>query len=397
MKRRHETIAAANTSTVNTGRACEQQTVTAVRQNEPAAAMEAESAKKSKLSSSFLLGTLPPVIHSSSESSSDEWEESVEGVQASASLKLGQSGSRQPFIPSLRRGMVVKPSWNTAPTPTLNSFKVSGKGRVKVEWTATGTDVYKVKARGHIEGYVGSDGCEYYDKHFSVSCSCPDGQRQRRESMRSNRILVCKHAHAALLSVLDEGAEQEHQRKQAVKEAEQQHPFQQQQADTAGKLQALQDLGLAGERERITYGLHKLTSEQLVAHLTGKLKTAEGLRLLSQLFAKDVLPAKQVASCERCHQQYDPQYPSDCVCRIPHPSLFVRTRWNTSSMSWKHCLRCHADFQLQGIHVCSSFRRKLHCKGGYCFEGPHTGDPNVVQKEGWNPENINRYFREDVS
>ena len=104
----------------------------------------------------------------------------------------------RPFIPGLVRGDYVAGSRHTAGTPQLIRSEVNdGDESVDFRWQAVGSSIYTVTAQGALTG--SDDGVN----DFKVICSCPDGDSQRAASRTSNRRYVCKHAKAALDSVID--------------------------------------------------------------------------------------------------------------------------------------------------------------------------------------------------
>lgn len=80
-------------------------------------------------------------------------------------------------------------------------------GECHIEWRARksdGTDYwYEIEAIGipRVEIEYG----EFVCRGLSVTCTCPDSRnRQEKASCQENRLIVCKHAAAALETVLDE-------------------------------------------------------------------------------------------------------------------------------------------------------------------------------------------------
>ena len=128
-------------------------------------------------------------------------------------------------IPGLIPQAFARGSPNTAPTPQLVRARIDkDTGRFKVEWNAKGSQVYRVTANGVLrivawtEQHDGS-ALPVFDKgSFHASCDCPDGTRQQRFNERHGQtsgsyvqLRVCKHAAAALESVLDPEAIKEYE------------------------------------------------------------------------------------------------------------------------------------------------------------------------------------------
>lgn len=97
---------------------------------------------------------------------------------------------------------------------------------------------------------VAEGACQTDQQGLNVSCSCPDGQRQALVSRTRGRLIVCKHAAAALESVLDANPveEEKRQQHQAKKRREREHAAKEQECK---RQRQLQDEQLPGERERL--------------------------------------------------------------------------------------------------------------------------------------------------
>ena len=120
-----------------------------------------------------------------------------------------------------------------------------------------------------------------------VRCNCPDGDRQWASTQRAGRLRVCKHATAALDSVIDDVAVAMAVKKGTARAAK------------LKKERAAQDKALPGERERIEHGLRKLPAAEIIAHLQQEIESLAGLRNLARLFGPGLMPAKQVLRCLR--------------------------------------------------------------------------------------------------
>lgn len=211
-----------------------------------------------------------------------------------------------------------------------------------------------------------------------VRCSCPDGDRQWASSEKAGKLRVCKHATAALESVVDAVAVAMAVKTGAARAAK----LKKEKVQRAGKLvkeRAAQDKALPGERARIEHGLRNLPATEIVAHLQREIESLAGLRNLARIFGSGVMPAKQVLRCLRCDRDYDPHFGT--ACKIQHPADCCVTRWDGSKISWSECMRCNSTFDLDGVH--SWGRNAVGDDGEYCFEGQHTTDAKVMQEDGF--------------
>jgi hypothetical protein len=127
---------------------------------------------------------------------------------------------------------------------------------------------------------------------LEVTCDCPDGERQREESLQTGTTIVCKHGHVALMSVLD--IELERTGAKRVPET------------TANRFAgfATVDLALAGELTRLKHGLASSTAEEVLAMIRTRLGTVKGLRAAAQLFTPSLMPTKIVRYCQRCEKEW---------------------------------------------------------------------------------------------
>lgn len=292
--------------------------------------------------------------------------------------------SDRPFIPGLVKEAYIPGSWHTAGTPELIRSVVNGN-EVDFEWRAVGSSVYSITAKGAVR--LLKSGAPTYDANsFKVVCSCPDGDRQQIVSRSSNKLYVCKHARASLESVLDTAATAQIKAKQEAaaaegrKKAEQHEKFLEEQ-------RGLQESEMPGERERIEYGLSKRSDADIAKLVKNASETVEGLKALTKIFPEDVLPSKKTVVCGRCKQEYDPQIPSDNVCREDHPYERRKTMWDGSKKSWEHCRRCGKDFGLDGFHSWGKRKRDdPEDEGDCCYETTHvpeeeydTDDDHIIQ------------------
>jgi hypothetical protein len=175
--------------------------------------------------------------------------------------------------------------------------------------------------------------------------------------------IVCKHAHAALSSVLDMELERNEAKRAPKTTGDRYAGF------------ATLDLALPGERTRLEHGLTSSTAEEVLAMIRTRLGTVDGLRAAAQLFPPSLMPTKIVRYCQRCEKEWDPQFPAQSRCRIEHPYDCVSTQWEGSKVSYSHCSECGEDFNGEGT---SNVRRlrgipSIHEKS-WCFEGAHIAE-----------------------
>lgn len=216
--------------------------------------------------------------------------------------------SSQLIIPGLFKEVYVAGSRHSAGAPELIRSNVDDDNTVSFEWKAVGSSVYTIIAKGSVT-IVGWDvhGHPKFDS-FEVECSCPDGERQRTISQQRGKLYVCKHAKAALDSVVDPNgkANFEAQKRGHMEEATRQ--------------KRLQEEELPGERARIEHGLSKRSADEIVTIIKERVMTVEGLEALVTLFPPDVMPAKTTQKCGRCKKEYDPNIQSELICRLSIPS-----------------------------------------------------------------------------
>mmetsp|Transcript_20682 Transcript_20682/g.44925 ORF Transcript_20682/g.44925 Transcript_20682/m.44925 type:complete len:304 (+) Transcript_20682:32-943(+) len=292
------------------------------------------------------------------------------------------------FIPGLVRGVYSAGSRHSAPVPTLVRSDVE-ESISDFEWEAHGSQTYKITAKGSIVMKVESDTVAFDFTTFRVNCTCPDGDRQSLLSLQTKRLYVCKHAKAALDSVIDPSAEKaQHTRRQ--EQMEQAGIVRARRAAEEKRIEEEQERDFPGERKRIEYGLEKLSGEEVVRILKNQAKTVEGLKALVQVFKADVMPSRKEEQCGRCNKKYDPQIPADRICQIEHPYDKVNTEWDTSKKSWSHCRQCDKTFGLDGYHSCGKRGRDdPEEEGDYCYEGQH------VPAAEFDPEKDGGVFDED--
>jgi len=287
-----------------------------------------------------------------------------------------------PIIPGLVKEAYVAGSRHSVPSPDLTRSDVDGTS-ADFEWKAIGSDVYKVVAKGSVViiGWSGDGRPRFDSESFHATCSCPDGARQRVESINSGKVYVCKHAEAALDSVLDSAAanEIESQRKARAAEATVVKNYHVAYQETQRKEQ---DAKFPGERKRIEHGLSKRSADEIMTLLKESVTTVDGLEALAKLFPKETMPAKTTTRCGRCKKEYDHNIPSDQICRIQHPCEKVDTEWNGSKKSWDHCRNCDKTFNLNGFHSWGRRgRNDPFDEGEYCYEDQH------VPEVGYDAEN----------
>ena len=281
-------------------------------------------------------------------------------------------------IPGLGRQAFVIGSWHEAPNPTLLRSEVSADA-IDFEWSAQGTQVYKVTAKGTLRKSDAAPGGVL--EAFDVRCSCPDGVRQRLATVMGGKLHVCKHAAAALAMVLDpavKAREAEEAKLRAAAEAREAKLREQQRAKQQALLVAervKQDAEMPGERARIEHGLKNQKAEDVVTLLQAGLRTLDGLRAAAALFPPAVFPPPSIRHCRRCGEDYDLNIPAQLVCRLEHPDEHVSRRWDDSKHSYSECNKCGKTFNLDGY---SSFGRKRKHdpweEGPYCWEGEHKAE-----------------------
>ena len=271
-------------------------------------------------------------------------------------------------IPGLGTEAFVKGSWHEAPNPTLVRSEVSANG-IDFEWSAQGTQVYKVTAKGALRVCDAAPGGVQL-KALDVRCSCPDGVRQQLATAMGGKLHVCKHAAAALRTVLDPAVK--------AREAEQQKLREQERVKRQALLaaeRAKQDAEMPGERARIEYGLTNQKAEDVIRLLHAGLGTLDGLRAAAVLFPPAVFPPPSMRHCRRCGKDYDLNIPEQLACQLEHPYDEVSRRWDDSKHSYSECSKCGKTFDLDGYS--SIARKRKHDpyeQGPYCWEGQHKGE-----------------------
>ena len=106
-----------------------------------------------------------------------------------------------PHIPGLGIQAFVKGSCNQTQAPTLLRSVVSSD-RIDFEWSAHGTQVYKVAAKAALRRSDADSGGVQLQA-LDVRCSCPDGAKQHLATVVGGKLHVCKITAAALTAVLD--------------------------------------------------------------------------------------------------------------------------------------------------------------------------------------------------
>jgi hypothetical protein len=130
---------------------------------------------------------------------------------------------------------------------------------------------------------------------LDVRCSCPDGVKQHLATAVGGKLHVCKHAAAALDSVLDHTMKA---REAAQAKLREQHQLKQQALLAAERVK--HDAEMPGERARIEHGLKNFEAETVVQLLRSGLGTLDGLRAAAVLFPRDVFPPPSIQHCRRC-------------------------------------------------------------------------------------------------
>lgn len=197
-------------------------------------------------------------------------------------------------IPGLVRQVYTEGSRYCADAPTLTKSVVKDADeneskQVDFEWFARGSlGHYDITAKGAVvvKDWVGAKPIFDLTK-FHVKCSCPDGDRQASSTFSSKfeKLYVCKHAAAALESVLDMDAARSLVERAAAREAEHKKRLAKREKFLTDQRKA-QDRKLPGVRERIMHGMSKKTDAEIIALVKESLNTVIGLAALSEIFFK---------------------------------------------------------------------------------------------------------------
>ncbi len=258
------------------------------------------------------------------------------------------------MIPGLVKKVYIQGSRHSTQEPPELIRSDFREGEAEFEWRAKGSKTYTVTAKGSITAIYSDEGYGFDFKSFQVKCSCPDGNRQRLLSLKRKQHYVCKHAFAALNTVLDQKAEK---------------IFESEHLQWKEKLKAEKDrqnVEFPGERERIEHGLSKTSGEELIKILNRRIETTDGLKALMALLPNSVFPPKKSETCGRCNKEYDPQYISDTICRIPHPPEECCDEWEGTT-----CYQCQKTFNVKSFDSRKRGRNDLQDMGEFCFEGEH--------------------------
>lgn len=280
-------------------------------------------------------------------------------------------------IPGLGTKSFAVGSWHSAATPTLLRSDVSATG-FSFEWSATGTQVYTVKASGALRQSAAAPGGTLAEA-LCCTCTCPDGARQALATETLGKLYVCKHGAAALNSVLDPAVKAE----EATQEATQRQLAAQQAATLAAE-RVKQDAEMPGERARIEQGLTKRKAKEVVAPLFARLRTLEGLRAAVAFFPPEFLPPPSTQHCRRCGMDYDVNIPSQLVCRVEHTYTEGSRRWEDSKHSYDECSKCGGAFNLDGYSSLGRRKRGDPVDSGpFCWEGAHkaSSEPDSDEDE----------------
>lgn len=273
-------------------------------------------------------------------------------------------------IPGLVPEAFTVMSRNQCSAPTLLSSSVKGRGTVDFKWEVSGSSVYEITAKGKLRLKEWKDRQPVYEG-LIVKCSCPDGLRQHVANLQDGGTRVCKHGAAALNSVIDAAASARLQETKDAAIVEQQQKARKDVIKLEEQRQT-QDSLLPGERERLEHGLTSRQPADIVAILLNKIESVEGLRAAAELFSREDMPPPVRRRCRRCRKTYDPQIPTQRICRVPHPEDMVCREWEGSKQSWMECAACGKTFDLRGFFVNGKRRRDdPFDEGPYCFEGEH--------------------------
>ena len=267
-------------------------------------------------------------------------------------------------IPGLGVQSYTVGSWHEAPTPTLVRSVVTAAA-FDFAWSASGTAVYTVTAKGALRKSAAAPGGVRLEA-LEVQCSCPDGVRQLLMRKLGGKLCVCKHGAAALASVHDP-AVKAHEA-EAAKLRERQLAAAQ---AAAAAERAKQDARMPGERARVEHGLTNRSAEDVVQLLRSRLSTLAGLRAAAALFPADVFPPPSMRHCQRCGKDYDLHIPAQLVCKLGHPDRQVSTRWEDSKHSYSECGKCGKTF---GYHGYASSDVDCDEDAAYCWLGKHKAE-----------------------
>ena len=115
----------------------------------------------------------------------------------------------------------------------------------------------------------------------------------------------CKHASTAMLSIVDVHAEDKLKAKEAKRKAAE--------ASSAAKRLNIEEADrtkieatLPGETKRIEEGLASFGGDKVLKHLQREAKILKGLKLITALFPKSILPPKKLEHCLRCALRWVP-------------------------------------------------------------------------------------------
>ena len=197
----------------------------------------------------------------------------------------------------------------------------------------------------------------------------------------------CKHASTAMVSIVDVHAEDKLKAKEAKRKAAE--------ASSAAKRVNIEEADstkieatLPGETKRIEEGLASFGGDKVLKHLQGEAKILKGLKLITALFPKSILPLKKLEHCLRCGKDWDARYPNEAICLMEHPPhQYTTEMWDTSKFSWTHCDRCGRDFDPQPhLNISRRLRGTFYRDARHCYRGKHTSHKTVVADEGWGSE-----------
>lgn len=283
----------------------------------------------------------------------------------------------QPACPSSIPGLIPdafsKGSRHSADPPTLKKSTVAADGSVDFRWVAMGSNgSYIITAKGKLACSVDVYSGKPSYTGLNVICSCPDGELQNVATLKSGKLIVCKHGAAALELVLDKEAANTLKNKRRKMTLDVKMARQREEEEN---LCNAQEAELPGERARLEYGIDALGSEQVVELIKKSMGTLEGLRTVATLFPDSIMPAPNTKYCVRCKKTYDNRFLSQRLCQIPHPEgecNAVRDKHR----SWKHCEKCDKTFYVTGEY--NFGKDRIIDEGEWCFEGEHLPDDSLA-------------------
>lgn len=243
-----------------------------------------------------------------------------------------------------------------------------------------------------------------------VSCTCPSGETQLERNVNGEPAKVCKHAYAALMTVLD----QNFNKKTVDEEIE---ALTKEKEEREMKATEEKKKWVEGERKRIGEVFTKLGDAQVVKVLLEKMNESEdGVEDVRKFFPSnadddpdspnrrkrehsqgendvrnDAKHAEKEFKCVRCKIEYEPDDAQSRSCRVPHPYSCVSKIWNGSKQCYNHCKRCNRTFNLDGYSSFSRCKSDPEDDGEYCFVRLHTTDEQDLESDPYGVDESDDY------